>query len=53
MFLVCWTAKTSLVLLQVSDLAASLQRNVEEDYRVYHRIAAAGRRGVRFTLPAM
>ena len=33
--------------LQVPDLAAQLQRNAQEDYRVYHRIAAAARRGVR------
>ena len=33
--------------VQVSLLAAQLQQNAQEDYRVYHRIAAASRRGVR------
>ncbi len=33
--------------VQVSLLAAQLQQNAQEDYRVYHRIAAAARRGVR------
>ena len=32
--------------VQVSLLAAQLQQNAQEDYRVYHRIAAAARRGV-------
>ncbi len=36
--------------MQVSLLAAQLQRNAQEDYRVYHRIAAAARRGVRPTV---
>ena len=31
---------------QVSHLAARLAKNAEEDYRVYHRCGAAGRRGV-------
>jgi len=33
--------------VQVSLLAAQLQQNAQEDYRVYHRIAAASRLGVR------
>ena len=33
-------------LTHVSDLAARLQKNATEDYRVYHRVACAGRRGV-------
>ncbi len=37
--------------VQVSLLAAKLQQNAQEDYRVYHRIAAAGRRGVRPPMP--
>ncbi|KAA6422014.1 MAG: hypothetical protein FRX49_08032 [Trebouxia sp. A1-2] len=34
---------------KVSLLAAQLQQNAQEDYRVYHRIAAAARRGVLTT----
>lgn len=34
----CW--------VQVASLAARLQEIAQEDYRVYHRIAAAARRGV-------
>ena len=33
-------------LTQTSDLAAALQKNAADDYRVYHRVACAGRRGV-------
>lgn len=34
---------------QVSHLAARLAKNAEEDYRVYHRCGAAGRRGILST----
>ena len=33
-------------LTQLSDLASRLQKNAADDYRVYHRIACAARRGV-------
>ncbi len=33
-------------LLQMASLAARLQEMAQEDYRVYHRVAAATRRGV-------
>ena len=32
--------------LQISSLAQRLQEIAEEDYTVYHRVAAAARRGV-------
>ena len=33
-------------LTQLSDLASQLKKNAADDYRVYHRIACAARRGV-------
>ena len=36
----------NLVCLQIAGLAARLQEIAQEDYRVYHRVAAAVRRGV-------
>ena len=33
-------------LTQLSDLASQLKKNAADDYRVYHRIACALRRGV-------
>lgn len=33
-------------LSHIQDLAAALQKNATEDYRVYHRVACAARRGV-------
>lgn len=33
-------------LTQLSDLASQLKKNAENDYRVYHRVACAARRGV-------
>lgn len=38
-------------LTQTSDLAAALQKNAADDYRVYHRTACAGRRGVSSSQP--
>lgn len=34
-------------LTQLSGLASQLKKNAEDDYRVYHRVACASRRGVR------
>ena len=34
-------------LTQLSDLASQLKKNAADDYRVYHRVACASRRGVR------
>ena len=36
-------------LTQLSDLASQLKKNAADDYRVYHRIACALRRGVSWT----
>lgn len=36
-------------LTQLSDLASQLKKNAENDYRVYHRVACAARRGVYTT----
>ena len=36
-------------LTQLSDLASQLKKNAVDDYRVYHRIACALRRGVSWT----
>ncbi len=33
-------------LTQLSDLATQLKKNAADDYRVYHRVACALRRGV-------
>jgi len=37
-------------LAQLSDLASQLKKNAENDYRVYHRVACAARRGVSFAV---
>ena len=37
-------------LTQLSDLASQLKKNAENDYRVYHRVACAARRGVSFAV---
>ena len=40
-------------LTQLSDLASQLKKNAADDYRVYHRIACALRRGVSSTCIAI
>ena len=37
-------------LTQLSGLASQLKKNAENDYRVYHRVACAARRGVSFAV---